>query len=123
MAGDGALASGLGLSKGLALAAVLLTVLAVFEAESAAALPNLPPGLAYVEDPDEPAAASSALDDYSDNDLGRFVNPVKRACVRRGGNCDHRPNDCCYNSSCRCNLWGANCRCQRMGLFQKWGRK
>jgi len=46
----------------------------------------------------------------------------KRSCIRRGGNCDHRPNDCCYNSSCRCNLWGANCRCQRMGLFQKWGK-
>lgn len=45
----------------------------------------------------------------------------KRACVRRSGNCDHRPNGCCQNSSCRCNLWGSNCRCQRMGLFQKWG--
>ncbi|XP_071539049.1 uncharacterized protein [Panulirus ornatus] len=45
-----------------------------------------------------------------------------RSCIRRGGPCDHRPNDCCYNSSCRCNLWGTNCRCQRMGLFQKWGK-
>ncbi|XP_017891599.1 U8-agatoxin-Ao1a-like isoform X2 [Ceratina calcarata] len=45
----------------------------------------------------------------------------RRACIRRGGNCDHRPKDCCYSSSCRCNLWGSNCRCQRMGLFQKWG--
>ncbi|UYV70651.1 hypothetical protein LAZ67_8000167 [Cordylochernes scorpioides] len=45
-----------------------------------------------------------------------------RSCIRRGGSCDHRPNDCCYNSSCRCNLWGTNCRCQRMGLFQKWGK-
>ncbi|XP_022901469.1 toxin Tbo-IT2-like isoform X2 [Onthophagus taurus] len=44
-----------------------------------------------------------------------------RACIKRGGNCDHRPNDCCFNSSCRCNLWGSNCRCQRVGLFQKWG--
>ncbi|CAO1389590.1 unnamed protein product [Diamesa serratosioi] len=45
----------------------------------------------------------------------------KRSCIRRSGNCDHRPNACCHNSSCRCNLWGTNCRCQRMGLFQKWG--
>ncbi|EFN88182.1 hypothetical protein EAI_17246 [Harpegnathos saltator] len=45
----------------------------------------------------------------------------RRACIRRGSNCDHRPKDCCYSSSCRCNLWGSNCRCQRMGLFQKWG--
>lgn len=26
---------------------------------------------------DEAAAASAALDDYSDNDLGRYMNPVK----------------------------------------------
>lgn len=45
----------------------------------------------------------------------------RRACIPRSGNCDHRPKDCCYSSSCRCNLWGSNCRCQRMGLFQKWG--
>ncbi|CAO1386342.1 unnamed protein product [Diamesa hyperborea] len=45
----------------------------------------------------------------------------RRSCIRRSGNCDHRPNGCCHNSSCRCNLWGSNCRCQRMGLFQKWG--
>ncbi|XP_014292753.1 uncharacterized protein [Halyomorpha halys] len=50
-------------------------------------------------------------------DLGK-----RRGCVRRGGNCDHRPSDCCQNSACRCNLWGANCRCQRKGLFQKWGK-
>ncbi|XP_018570477.1 uncharacterized protein LOC108910374 isoform X2 [Anoplophora glabripennis] len=61
-------------------------------------------------------------EDYSENAIDRLLQSAqKRACVRRGGNCDHRPNDCCYNSSCRCNLWGSNCRCQRMGLFQKWG--
>ncbi|KAG0722514.1 U8-agatoxin-Ao1a [Chionoecetes opilio] len=46
----------------------------------------------------------------------------RRSCIRRGGACDHRPDDCCYNSSCRCNLWGTNCRCMRMGLFQQWGK-
>ncbi|KAI8440997.1 hypothetical protein MSG28_009274 [Choristoneura fumiferana] len=50
-----------------------------------------------------------------------LIYVFRRACVRRGGNCDHRPGDCCHSSSCRCNLWGSNCRCQRMGLFQKWG--
>uniref|UniRef100_A0A336K798 CSON002471 protein n=1 Tax=Culicoides sonorensis TaxID=179676 RepID=A0A336K798_CULSO len=50
-----------------------------------------------------------------------LIHLFRRSCIRRNGNCDHRPNDCCYQSSCRCNLWGSNCRCQRMGLFQKWG--
>ncbi|KAF7388472.1 hypothetical protein HZH68_012414 [Vespula germanica] len=61
--------------------------------------------------------------DYSDNALENLMRAAqqKRACIRRGGNCDHRPKDCCYSSSCRCNLWGSNCQCQRMGLFQKWG--
>ncbi|XP_070506629.1 toxin Tbo-IT2-like [Chironomus tepperi] len=58
-----------------------------------------------------------------DNYLDELMAPAeKRACIRRSGNCDHRPNGCCANSSCRCNLWGSNCRCQRMGLFQKWGK-
>ncbi|XP_029165219.1 uncharacterized protein LOC114936249 isoform X1 [Nylanderia fulva] len=69
--------------------------------------------------------------DYTDNALESLMRAAqkrssliylyRRACIRRGGNCDHRPKDCCYSSSCRCNLWGSNCQCQRMGLFQKWG--
>ncbi|KAG9509043.1 hypothetical protein GZH46_02450 [Fragariocoptes setiger] len=43
-------------------------------------------------------------------------------CIARGKSCDHRPDQCCQDSSCRCNLWGTNCKCHRMGLFQKWGR-
>ncbi|XP_063705485.1 U8-agatoxin-Ao1a-like isoform X2 [Culicoides brevitarsis] len=58
---------------------------------------------------------------YLDDVVSPYA-PEKRSCIRRNGNCDHRPNDCCYQSSCRCNLWGSNCRCQRMGLFQKWGK-
>ncbi|XP_025417777.1 uncharacterized protein LOC112688678 [Sipha flava] len=46
----------------------------------------------------------------------------RKSCVPRGGNCDHRPKYCCNGGSCRCNLWGVNCKCQRMGFFQKWGK-
>ncbi|XP_060858236.1 uncharacterized protein LOC132935654 isoform X1 [Metopolophium dirhodum] len=46
----------------------------------------------------------------------------RRYCVPRGENCDHRPKYCCNSSSCRCNLWGVNCKCQRMGFFQRWGK-
>lgn len=69
------------------------------------------------------SVAGDDLDDYNDNLARLLFFTRKRSCIRRGGSCDHRPNDCCYNSSCRCNLWGTNCRCQRMGLFQKWGKK
>ncbi|XP_039967948.1 uncharacterized protein LOC120779657 [Bactrocera tryoni] len=60
------------------------------------------------------------LSPYNEKRSSR-IHVFRRDCISRGGACDSRPNDCCYNSSCRCNLWGSNCRCQRMGLFQKWG--
>ncbi|XP_014223765.1 U8-agatoxin-Ao1a-like isoform X1 [Trichogramma pretiosum] len=71
--------------------------------------------------------------DYQDNALenilhseqqkrASWISMFRRACVPRNGICDHRPKDCCYGASCRCNLWGFNCRCQRVGLFQKWGK-
>merc|ERR1712142_789697 len=65
---------------------------------------------------------SGVLDEYSDVLERLLARTQKRSCIGRSGVCDHRPRDCCYNSSCRCNLWGTNCRCQRMGLFQQWGK-
>jgi len=55
--------------------------------------------------------------------LSFFTGPKKlrSACIRRGGSCDNRANDCC-TGGCRCNLWGANCKCARQGLLQKWVR-
>ncbi|GFT87249.1 u8-agatoxin-Ao1a [Nephila pilipes] len=63
-------------------------------------------------------------EDYNDNNLENFLGRADKrgACIRRGGGCDGKPNDCCANSSCRCNLWGTNCRCERAGLFQQWGK-
>ncbi|KFM63071.1 hypothetical protein X975_17163, partial [Stegodyphus mimosarum] len=63
------------------------------------------------------------IGEYGDKLDEALTGYEKRSCIRRSGSCDHRPNDCCFNSACRCNLWGANCRCQRAGLFQRWGRK
>ncbi|KAK8377610.1 hypothetical protein O3P69_013924 [Scylla paramamosain] len=67
----------------------------------------------------EPDGMQQAEVDYTadllDHLLGRAqkrspdIYLFRRSCIRRGGACDHRPNDCCYNSSCRCNLWGTNC--------------
>jgi len=70
---------------------------------------------AYQTDGDE-----AAVNDYYSQALASLLKQgEKRSCIRRGGSCDNRPNDCCYQSSCKCHLWGSNCRCQRMGLFQK----
>ncbi|XP_022199899.1 uncharacterized protein LOC111056802 isoform X1 [Nilaparvata lugens] len=83
----------------------------------------------YFEDGDLPSDDDYVEDDELDRLLqnaqkrSSMVYLYRRSCVKRGGACDHRPEECCYNSTCRCNLWGANCRCQRKGLFQKWGRK
>uniref|UniRef100_A0A4V2H8V7 U34-Liphistoxin-Lth1b_2 n=1 Tax=Liphistius thaleban TaxID=1905330 RepID=A0A4V2H8V7_9ARAC len=67
------------------------------------------------------AAVSSAGEGISEggNILGNGLLRKKRSCIRRGGRCDHRPNHCCSNSSCRCSLWGTNCKCERAGLFQQ----
>ncbi|XP_071034122.1 U8-agatoxin-Ao1a-like [Parasteatoda tepidariorum] len=72
--------------------------------------------------PYPPALDRNLSEDYSDNNLENMMRTDKRACIRRGGGCDGKPNDCCANSSCRCNLWGTNCRCERAGLFQQWGK-
>ncbi|XP_059350833.1 U8-agatoxin-Ao1a-like isoform X2 [Daphnia carinata] len=64
---------------------------------------------------------TAGLNYFTDNAENLMENAQKRSCIRRGGSCDHRRNDCCFSSSCRCNLWGSNCRCHRAGLFQKWG--
>ncbi|XP_076175719.1 xibalbin-1 isoform X2 [Ptiloglossa arizonensis] len=79
-------------------------------------------GSPYIDD-DEEDAQQIVDSDYSDNALENLMRAAqqKRVCVQRGRNCDHRPKDCCNSSSCRCNLWGTNCKCQRVGFFQKWG--
>lgn len=86
---------------------------------------NMLEGADSTEESDKSFSDDSLMDNIfrqgADKRAGSLIHVHRRSCIRRGGACDHRLNDCCYNSSCRCNLWGSNCRCQRMGLFQKWG--
>ncbi|XP_064092096.1 toxin Tbo-IT2-like isoform X7 [Macrobrachium nipponense] len=76
----------------------------------------------YILDHEEDAPPPEA--DYTTDLLERLLarTAQKRSCIPRGGACTHRPQACCNSSSCRCNLWGTNCRCQRMGLFQQLGK-
>ncbi|XP_076312501.1 xibalbin-1-like [Tachypleus tridentatus] len=62
------------------------------------------------------------LQEYRERLQNILSDSYKRTCISRGRSCDVRPNSCCGGSSCRCNLWGTNCRCQRQGLFQGWGK-
>ena len=34
----------------------------------------------------------------------------RRLCILPTMSCNLRPNHCCSNTTCRCNLWGQNCR-------------
>uniref|UniRef100_A0A4Q8K3N9 U27-Liphistoxin-Lsp1d_1 n=1 Tax=Liphistius sp. SGP-2016 TaxID=1905180 RepID=A0A4Q8K3N9_9ARAC len=67
------------------------------------------------------AAVSSAGEGISEggNIVGNGLLRKKRSCIRRGRVCDGKNNQCCSNFSCRCNLWGTDCRCVRAGLFQR----
>merc|ERR1711935_527118 len=46
----------------------------------------------------------------------------RRLCIAPQMSCSTMPNSCCSGNVCRCNLWGQNCRCLRMGFFQRWGK-
>jgi len=46
----------------------------------------------------------------------------RRLCIPPQMSCNTMPNSCCRGTTCRCNLWGQNCRCLRMGFFQRWGK-
>merc|ERR1711872_338070 len=42
-------------------------------------------------------------------------------CIQPNWSCQTNTATCCEGFTCRCNLFGTNCRCQRMGIFQRFG--
>merc|ERR1719215_636263 len=46
----------------------------------------------------------------------------RRLCIPPQMSCNTMPRACCGATTCRCNLWGQNCRCLRVGFFQRWGK-
>ncbi|XP_076352634.1 xibalbin-1-like [Tachypleus tridentatus] len=68
------------------------------------------------------STSGDELEKYREKLQELLLFVYRRTCVPRGKSCDARPNSCCGGSSCRCNLWGTNCRCQRQGIFQGWGK-
>merc|ERR1711874_76367 len=88
----------------------------------------------------QPYKEDYALDDgdidYMDNSLRDLIHETpkkrfyftkiydkRRICIPPQMSCNALPKLCCGETTCRCNLWGQNCRCLRMGLFQRWGNK
>merc|ERR1711953_202193 len=86
-------------------------------------------------------ANSAALDDYQDaldeEELNHLMNYIgttesrmekrgRKFCLRRDMTCPNvegKRDFCCKGSQCACNIFGQNCRCSSLGLFQRLGRK
>merc|ERR1712029_849671 len=83
----------------------------------------------------EPSSDYDFVDSFQDLDLRqqlphtqkkRFFFPndyvKRRLCIPPQMSCNTMPNSCCRGTTCRCNLWGQNCRCLRMGFFSTLGK-
>merc|ERR1712029_755997 len=57
------------------------------------------------------------LDNYRDL-LQHQASKRGRLCIMRGKTCSPKRNLCCRDWECRCNIFGANCKCERPGLFE-----
>merc|ERR1712029_1223621 len=54
------------------------------------------------------------------NNQDAIIRNVRgRLCIMRGKTCSPKRNLCCRDWECRCNIFGANCKCERPGLFGK----
>jgi len=98
--------------------AILLICVAIVTSD-----PIEPKNAAAAYEPEVPSAAEQQelYEQLMAIEAARAMKRSGSSCVRRGGGCDGRANDCC-TGGCRCNLWGANCKCARQGLLQKWVR-
>merc|ERR1711981_944917 len=84
----------------------------------------------------------AALDDYEDDlteeeasnlrELDNYLRNNERLekrgrfCLSRDLTCPNRKEGrdlCCKGSQCACNIFGQNCRCSSLGLFQRLGRR
>lgn len=79
----------------------------------------------YVDEPNDSRSFDIASAIQTEKRLAnlRSIRAGSR-CLKRGFQCEPSATGsraCCPNSTCRCNLWGDQCRCQRMGLLQRWG--
>jgi len=64
------------------------------------------------------------LNDYIEE--GRLEKRGRKFCLRRDMTCPNRDDKrdfCCRGSQCACNIFGQNCRCSSLGLFQRLGKR
>merc|ERR1712168_710860 len=87
---------------------------------------------------------AAAVDDYNEelsDDEARYLTDLSnylegagrlekskrgRFCLRRDMTCPNFKDGrdlCCRGSQCACNIFGQNCRCSSLGLFQRLGRR
>ncbi|XP_040564270.1 uncharacterized protein [Lepeophtheirus salmonis] len=80
---------------------------------------------------DDDHVSPEELQDYI-NQLQDYIQIKEQAskrgrfCLRRDMTCPNLPNGkdfCCSGSQCSCNLFGQNCRCSTIGLFQRLGKR
>merc|ERR1711974_16886 len=85
--------------------------------------------------------SAAAVDDYNEElsddearyltDLSNYLEGAEKSkrgrfCLRRDMTCPNFKDGrdlCCRGSQCACNIFGQNCRCSSLGLFQRLGRR
>lgn len=105
---------------GLAALAVALVLLVAVVDVQAGVIDNAEEEMSYT--PEEIQSYLNALEEYYEgrnekNKRGHF-------CLRRDNSCPYLENGrdiCCKGSQCSCNIFGQNCKCSTIGLFQRLG--
>lgn len=109
-------------SNAVVLAMAVAILLVVSHQAGAGVIDDIDEEMNY--NPDEVQSYLNALESYYQ---GRNEKSKRGMfCVRRDNSCPYAENGrdiCCKGSQCSCNIFGQNCKCSTIGLFQRLGRR